>query len=102
MTKRVSCERAGKNSGETVDYFHGPSLIRSKPKKQINSRAQAFLLKGYLEARRQASEESDTDTEANEGGHGAMWDGGGELDQDTVVLIRDLDMVPLGHIQLLQ
>lgn len=82
--------------------FQGPSLIRSKPKKQKKSRAQPLLLKGYLEARRQASEESNTDTEANEGGHGAMWDGGGELDQDTVVFVRDLDMVPLGYIQLLQ
>jgi hypothetical protein len=56
----------------------------------------------YLEAGRQASKESDTDTKTNQGSHRAMWDGRGELDQDTVVLVRDLDMVPLGHIQLLQ
>lgn len=56
----------------------------------------------YLEAGRETSQKSHTNAKSNQGGHGAVRNGGCELNQDRVVLVRDLDMIPLGDVELLQ
>jgi len=41
----------------------------------------------YLETRGKTSKETDTNTESNQGCHGAVWDCGRKLNKDAVVLV---------------
>ena len=55
-----------------------------------------------LDSRGEGAEEADADGEADEGGHGAVWDGRGEADVDAGGRVVDVDEGELDHVQLLQ
>jgi hypothetical protein len=56
----------------------------------------------YLESWWQRPQQLDPDCEPDERGHGAVRDCGREVDDDLVLLVVDLNVVQLDHVELLE